>query len=90
MNKKHNAMLKFKVALAALTGQPAADICQQYEIAEGAIHKWKKQLKEKGALVFSSTSKQQKTQHEQELATLYQRIGRLTTELEFLKKVVEG
>ncbi len=90
MKKIHSAMVKFKVALAALTGQPIVDICKQYEVAESLVHKWKKLLKENGGLVFSSPNKHQKVDENYEKAKLYQKIGQLTTEIEFLKKVVEG
>lgn len=90
MKKTHSALEKFKVALAAITGQPIAEICKQYEIAESLVHKWKKQLKEEGAKIFSQNTKKQKESQEMEVCKLYQRIGQLTTELEFLKKVVEG
>jgi transposase len=90
MRKTHNAMLKFKVALAALMGQPITEICKQYEIAESLVHKWKKQLKDEGAVIFGQRIKKQEEQHEIETAKLYQRIGQLTTELEFLKKIVEA
>jgi transposase len=90
MKKAHSAMLKFKVALAALKGQPIVEICQQYEVAESLVHKWKKQLKEHGSVIFSRQNKCQMNQHEQEISKLYQRIGQLTTELDFLKKVVES
>ena len=76
--------------MAALTGQPIVEICKQYEIGNGLVHKWKNQLKEHGALVFSGQNKVQKKDAEEEKAKLYQRIGQLTTEIEFLKKVVEG
>lgn len=88
MRKSHSSGIKFKVALAALTGQPIAAICKQYEVAESLVHKWKKQLKERGADVFSQPGKAKEAQHDDELAKLYQRIGQLSTELEFLKKVV--
>lgn len=88
MKKVHSAGVKFKVALAAITGQPIADICKQYEVAESLVHKWKKQLKEQGSSVFSQPQKAAQALHEHELAKLYQRIGQLSTELEFLKKVV--
>lgn len=90
MRKTHSAMVKFKVALLALTGQPVADICKQYEVAESLVHKWKKQLKDEGAVVFSQSAKKQKESQDDETNKLYQRIGQLTTELEYLKKVVEG
>ena len=89
MKKTHSAMVKFKVALAASVGKPIVDICKQYEIAESLVHKWKKQLLEKGVVVFTK-NKSEKEAHEQETAKLYQQIGRLTTEVDFLKKVVEG
>ena len=83
-------MLKFKVALAALKGQPVSEICHQYEISESAVHKWKKRLKEEGSKLFSQHLKNSTNNQNQELTKLYQRIGELTTELEFLKKVVES
>jgi len=90
MKKTHSAMLKFKVALSALKGQPIVEICQQYEVAESLVHKWKKQLKEHGSTIFNRQNKSQIDRHGQEVSKLYQRIGQLTTELDFLKKVVES
>jgi transposase-like protein len=87
MKKSHPASLKFKVALAALTGQPVVDICKQYEIAESLVHRWKKYLKDNGTAVFQSVSKGDDSGQE-EMDKLYQRIGKLTTELEFLKKIL--
>lgn len=88
MKKTHSGVLKFKVALAALLGQPVVEICKQYEVSDSLVHKWKKQLKERGSNVFSQSGGQAKKQHSDEVAKLYQQIGRLTTELDFLKKVV--
>ena len=90
MKKTHSTMLKFKVALAGLTGQPLTEICKQYEVAASSVHKWKTQLKEGGTIVFGQTAKTREEQHAAEVAKLYQRIGQLTTEIEFLKKVVEA
>lgn len=89
MKKTHSAMLKLKVALAALRGEPVTEICRKYEIADSLVHKWKKKLKDEGSTIFSN-GKKQKANDDYEKAKLYQRIGELTTELEFLKKVVEG
>ena len=54
------------------------------------VRKIMKQLKEQGSTIYSKQNKRQQNQHEQELSKLYQRIGQLTTELDFLKKVVES
>ena len=86
--KQYSPVLKFKVALAALTGVPIADICKQYEITDGLVHKWKQLLKERGADVFSQKKALRDVSREAETAKLYQQIGRLSTELDFLKKVV--
>ena len=88
MKKTHSPGLKFKVALAALTGQPIIDICKQYEVAESLVHKWRKELRERGADVFSQKRQVKDTAKEIETAKLYQRIGELSTQVEFLKKVV--
>jgi len=53
MRKTHPASVKFKVALAAITGQPVTDICKQFEVAESMVHKWKKQA----LLLFKWVSK---------------------------------
>ena len=87
MKKTHNAMLKFKVALAGLTGQPITEICKRYEVAESSVHKWKTKLKEEGAIVFGQGVKVREDEQAVEIAKLYQRIGQLTTELEYLKKL---
>ena len=88
MKKTYSPGLKFKVALAALTGQPIIDICRQYEVSDGLVHKWKKELKERGADVFSQKKQNKAVSNELEVSKLYQRIGQLSTEVDFLKKVV--
>lgn len=87
MRKTHPASIKFKVALASLTGQPITDICKQYEVAASSVHKWKKQLKEDGVNVFQD-AKKAKEDNTNDVDKLHQIIGKLTTEMEFLKKVV--
>lgn len=89
MRKTHPALLKFKVALAALTGQPVVDICKQFEIAESLVHKWKKQLKEQGVTIFTSNSKSV-VDTSADIDKLHQVIGKLTTEIEFLKKALNA
>ncbi len=89
MRKTHPASIKLKVALAALSGQPITDICKQFEVAESLVHKWKKQLKENGTVVFQD--KKVKADNDlQEIDKLHQVIGKLATELEFLKKVLRA
>lgn len=88
MRKTHPASIKLKVVLAALSGQPITDICNLFEVAESLVHKWKKQLKENETVVFPD--KQVKADTDQEIDKLDQVIGKLTTELEFFKKVLRA
>lgn len=71
MKKIYSPGLKFKVALAALTGQPIVDICKQYEVSDGLIHKWKKELKERGADVCSQKKQNKAVSNELEISKLY-------------------
>ncbi len=88
MKKTYSAALKFKAALAALTGQPITEICKQYEVTDGLVHRWKKELKERGSEGFSEKRAVKETAKNDERDKLYQRIGQLSVENEFLKKIV--
>ena len=87
MKKTYSAALKFKVALALLIGQPITDVCKQYEVTDGLAHRWKKELKERGSEVFSERRVIKETAKNDERDKLYQRIGQLSVENEFLKKI---
>ena len=89
--KPRSAQFKLKVALAALRGkQTIAEICSINKVNESLVHKWKKQLVDGGISVFSSSSsKSSLKSHEKELSKLYEKIGQLTIERDFLKKNLE-
>lgn len=50
--KKHGPAFKFEVALEALKGRPAVDICCDYEVATSSVHKWKTQTASLGIEYF--------------------------------------
>lgn len=83
-----SASFKLKIALAALSGKETiVEICQRHKVAESLVHKWKKQLLEHGASIFNSgRGATQAKQKEEELARLYEKLGQLTVECDFLKK----
>lgn len=89
MRKKHGAAFKFKVALEALNGKPIVDICRNYQVCQSLVHRWRDHLKNSGAKVFGETkSSNGEMDWEHERNKLYQQIGELSTELNFLKKIV--
>lgn len=87
--RQFSAKFKFQIALEALKGmQTINEVASQYEVHPTQVKQWKKQLQEQGAELFTEKSaKQQQSQTEVE-ASLYEQIGRLKVELEWLKKKV--
>jgi putative transposase len=87
--KKHTAGFKAQVALAAVKGDKTVnELAGQYEVHPTLIHGWKKQLLAGAEEVFAQPGKAQAADAEAEKAELFEQIGRLKMELEWLKKKV--
>jgi transposase len=87
--KQHTAAFKAQVALAALKGDRTVnELASQYAVHPTLIHAWKKQLLAGADQVFSNGSKAVTADAEVEKAELFEQIGRLKMELEWLKKKV--
>lgn len=84
--KKFSAAEKFKIALEAIKGElTIAEISAKYRVHATQINKWKKQALDYLATAFADKLKPQE-HHEEKLAELYQQIGQLKVENDFLKK----
>ena len=83
--RKHSSDFKAKVALEALKGQETvAQLAARYEVHPGQIQAWKKALAEGATGVFGN-GKDQKSRNDAALiARLYQEIGQLKVERDFL------
>ena len=85
--KKYSAEFKAKVALEAVKGlKTVNEIAGDYGVHPTQIHQWKKQLLEKLPHIFSSNSERLKKKDEELTAQLYQQIGQLKVELDWVKK----
>ena len=87
--KQHSAELKAKVAIAAFkAGHTAAQLASIYGVHATQISVWKKQAQELLTQGFSSRRSSVVRAQEDLTATLYQQIGQLKVELDWLKKKV--
>ena len=85
--QRRSAQFKFQVALAALKEQKTlSQLASEYDVHPTQITQWKKQLLEGGSSLFGQ--QRLREQHEQTAreADLFEQIGRLKMELEWLKK----
>ena len=87
--KQHTAAFKAQLALAALRADKTVnELASQYGVHPTLIHSWKKQLLAGADQVFQNGSKAVTADAEAEKAELFEQIGRLKMELEWLKKKV--
>jgi transposase-like protein len=85
--KRYSAEFKAKVALEAIKEQKTlSELAQQYSVHPNQIVQWKKQLLAGSVDVFSNSSKIRHSKQKTLEAQLYQQIGQLKVELDWLKK----
>ncbi len=87
--RNHSAQFKAKVALEALKGAKTTnELGALYEVHPTQITKWKKRLVSEAQGIFSDQRKRAENDDEALRARLYQEIGQLKVELDWLKKKV--
>ena len=89
--KKWSAAAKFEIVLQALRGNCTInELCTRYQVAPSQVHAWKKQFLEQGKEVFDKqcdkAANKAVAEHELKQSKLYETIGQLTVERDFLKK----
>ena len=85
--RQYSADWKAKVALEAVKGQRTVqEIASHYEVHPTLVTHWKKQLLEGAAEIFSNGKRAAADAEEELKAELYQQIGKLQVEVDWLKK----
>jgi transposase len=85
--KNHSAKFKAKVALEAIKGERSiSELASLYEIHPSMIGRWKKQLLEQVPEIFFGKRSAKAKEDERLKEKLYQEIGQLKVELDWLKK----
>jgi putative transposase len=85
--KSHSKEFKAKVSLEAVKGvHSLSELATRYKVHPTQIAQWKRHLVEHAAQVFERGGAGSIVDAEGLTAPLYQEIGRLTMELDFLQK----
>ena len=85
--RNFGASFKAKVALAACRGdKTTAQLASEYEVHAGQVTAWKKQLLSGAAELFEDRRGKRPDESSADEQELYEQIGRLKMEVEWLKK----
>lgn len=85
--KQFSAAFKAKVALAAVKAdRTIAQLASEFGVHPNQISKWKRQLLEGLPEIFSQGRREDLRQQQELTDRLYQQIGQLKVELDWLKK----
>jgi transposase len=85
--KRYSKEFKARVVLAAIKGQKtASELASEYAVHVSQINLWKKQALEALPEVFGQGQEREEAQREAERDRLFQQIGKLQVEVDWLKK----
>ena len=85
--RQYSGQYKFQVALEAAKGNKTlSELASETGVHPNQISSWKRQLLDEGGELFARNGGKPKPAEGEESAALYEQIGRLKMELEWLKK----
>jgi len=87
--KTYSAEFKTKVALEAIRGdKTVSELASQFGVHPSQVKNWKKAAQNSVNASFSGSAEKALLQNKKLMESLYQQIGQLTCEVNFLKKSV--
>ncbi len=89
--KRYSAELKTKVALEAMKGHKTVnEIAAEYGVHPTQITQWKKQALDGLPSLFSTRASERQKSEEELIANLYQQIGQLKVQVDWLEKKLKN
>ena len=87
MRKSYTAEFKAKVALEAVRGDKSlAELSSKYDIHPSQVRQWKNDMLSGLPDIFSGKKKKREKQNEHNESKLFEKIGRLEVDVDWLKK----
>jgi transposase len=87
--RKHSSSFKARVALESIKGEETvAQLASRFDVHPSQVHKWKKSLIDGAVDIFGDSHNQKKPDNQQLVAQLYQQIGQLKVERDFLENTL--
>lgn len=87
VRKRYGKGIKFQAALSMIKGEKTvAEISSEYQVHAGVLNRWKKELLSHGPDIFDMKRGGSENE-DSHIGDLQKKIGQLTMEIEFLKKV---
>ncbi len=91
MRRRFSAKQKAQIVLEILKEERTiVQIASEYSVHPNQLHRWKKQATDHFAELFQKDNKRERAKedaHGRQLEELYAEIGRLTTQVNWLKKI---
>ncbi len=85
--RKHSPAFKAKVSLEAVKGEETiAQLASRLEVHPSQIWKWKREMEDGAAGIFGDEGDKRRKDREALVARLYQEIGQLKVERDFLER----
>ncbi len=89
--KRFKASFKVKIALEALKEHKTLNqLSQEFDVHPNQISRWKSELQTRAEELFGRTADTEKVRNAELIPRLYQEIGQLKVELDWLKKKVKN